>query len=172
MDDNATFDVKGQQTSAPEAAEVASPSGVNANTVALGLFVLAIIYFLLPGGKKKKTPSGLNAGAGKKGGVAGAKAGAEEDDEDSWTYKLKEQDKRVAVFYGSQTGSAQEYALKWAKEARSKFGLSSLVLDPETVEFNVLNRVPRDKAVVFVVASYGEGEPTDNAEVSLPGPQS
>jgi hypothetical protein len=26
--------------------------------------------------------------------------------------------------------------------------------------------VPKDKAVVFVMASYGEGEPTDNAEVS------
>jgi NADPH-ferrihemoprotein reductase len=170
MGDNASLKIKEQQTAVPEAAEVATTSGINANTVVLGLFVLAVIYFLMPGGKKKKVPTGLNAGPGKKAGVVagpGAKAAAEEeDDEESWTYKLKAQDKRVAVFYGSQTGTAQEYALKWAKEARSKFGLSSLVLDPETVEFNVLNRVPKDKAVVFVMASYGEGEPTDNAEVS------
>lgn len=142
-------------------------SGIDASTVGLGLLVLALIYLLVPMGGKKKNksgprgPRGLNASGGKK-----AIAKVEDDDEDSWAFKLADQNKRVAVFYGSQTGTSQEYALKWAKEARSKFGLSSLVLDPEQCEFNVLNRVPKDKAVVFVMASYGEGEPTDNAEVS------
>ncbi|BEJ17561.1 hypothetical protein CspHIS471_0609620 [Cutaneotrichosporon sp. HIS471] len=161
---SASFNAK-EQTSVP-AGDVPT-SGINANTVVLGLFVLAVIYFLMPGGKKHKVPSGLNAGHGHGQHGAAPKAVAEDDDEDSWTAKLKSQDKKAAVFFGSQTGTAQEYALKWAKEARSKFGVSSLVLDPEQVEFNNLDRVPNNKAVVFVMASYGEGEPTDNAEAMM-----
>lgn len=71
------------------------------------------------------------------------------------------------MFYGSQTGTAEEYALRLAKEAKSRFGLSSLVCDPEEYEFNNLDQVPEDKAVFFVVATYGEGEPTDNAQPLL-----
>ena len=39
--------------------------------------------------------------------------------------------KKVAVLYGSQTGTAEDYATRIAKEVKAKFGLSSLVVDPE-----------------------------------------
>lgn len=68
------------------------------------------------------------------------------------------------MFYGSQTGTAEEYAVRLAKEAKSRFGLSSLVCDPEEYDFDKLDQVPSDKVVFFVVATYGEGEPTDNAQ--------
>lgn len=67
------------------------------------------------------------------------------------------------IFYGSQTGTAEEYAIRLAKEAKSKFGLASLVCDPEEYDFENLNELPSDCAVFFVMATYGEGEPTDNA---------
>lgn len=35
--------------------------------------------------------------------------------------------------------------------------------DPEEYDFENLDQVPEDCAVVFVMATYGEGEPTDNA---------
>lgn len=35
--------------------------------------------------------------------------------------------------------------------------------DPEEYDFNKLDALPEGCAVVFVVATYGEGEPTDNA---------
>lgn len=50
-----------------------------------------------------------------------------------------------------------------AKEAKSRYGLASLVCDPEEYDFENLDQVPEDCAVVFVMATYGEGEPTDNA---------
>ncbi len=73
------------------------------------------------------------------------------------------QKKRLVIFYGSQTGTAEEYAIRIAKEAKSKFGLTSLVCDPEEYDFEKLDQFPEDCAVVFVMATYGEGEPTDNA---------
>lgn len=73
------------------------------------------------------------------------------------------QKKRIVIFYGSQTGTAEEYAIRLAKEAKSKFGLSSLVCDPEEYDFENLDELPEDCAAFFVMATYGEGEPTDNA---------
>lgn len=73
------------------------------------------------------------------------------------------QKKRLAIFYGSQTGTAEEYAIRIAKEAKSRYGLASLVCDPEEYDFENLDNVPENCAVIFVMATYGEGEPTDNA---------
>ncbi|KAI0051134.1 NADPH-dependent cytochrome P450 oxidoreductase [Auriscalpium vulgare] len=77
--------------------------------------------------------------------------------------KMKAGKKRLAIFYGSQTGTAEEYAIRIAKEAKSKFGLASLVCDPEEYDFENLDQIPEDCAAIFVMATYGEGEPTDNA---------
>lgn len=73
------------------------------------------------------------------------------------------QKKRLAIFYGSQTGTAEEYAIRIAKEAKARYGIGSLVCDPEEYDFENLDTVPDNCAVVFVMATYGEGEPTDNA---------
>lgn len=75
----------------------------------------------------------------------------------------RQQKKRLAIFYGSQTGTAEEYGTRIAKEAKSRFGVSSLVCDIEEYDFDKLDQVPEDCAVAFVMATYGEGEPTDNA---------
>ncbi|KXN88141.1 NADPH--cytochrome P450 reductase [Leucoagaricus sp. SymC.cos] len=77
--------------------------------------------------------------------------------------KMKEGKKRLVIFYGSQTGTAEEYAIRLAKEAKSKFGLASLVCDPEEYDFENLDLLPENCAAFFVMATYGEGEPTDNA---------
>lgn len=74
-----------------------------------------------------------------------------------------QQKKRLVIFYGSQTGTAEEYAIRLAKEAKSKYGLTSLVCDPEEYDFDNLDQIPSDCAAFFVMATYGEGEPTDNA---------
>jgi len=93
---------------------------------------------------------------------SGLAAEAEEGGSD-FVSKLKEQKKRIVIFYGSQTGTAEEYAVKIAKEAKARFGTSSLVCDPEEYEFEKLDALPEDAVAVFVMATYGEGEPTDNA---------
>ncbi|KAB5532604.1 hypothetical protein GE09DRAFT_1063763 [Coniochaeta sp. 2T2.1] len=77
--------------------------------------------------------------------------------------KLEESGKNCIIFYGSQTGTAEDYASRLAKEGRSRFGLETMVADLEDYDFDNLDTIPNDKVVMFVLATYGEGEPTDNA---------
>lgn len=77
--------------------------------------------------------------------------------------KLEESGKNCIIFYGSQTGTAEDYASRLAKEGKSRFGLETMVADLEDYDFENLDAVPSDKVVMFVLATYGEGEPTDNA---------
>jgi NADPH-ferrihemoprotein reductase len=77
--------------------------------------------------------------------------------------KMEESGKNCIIFYGSQTGTAEDYASRLAKEGKSRFGLETMVADLEDYDFDNLDAVPNDKIVMFVLATYGEGEPTDNA---------
>jgi NADPH-ferrihemoprotein reductase len=77
--------------------------------------------------------------------------------------KMDETDKNCVVFYGSQTGTAEDYASRLSKEGHSRFGLKTMVADLEEYDFENLDSFPEDKLAVFVLATYGEGEPTDNA---------
>lgn len=91
--------------------------------------------------------------------VNGAKAGRTRN----IVEKLEETGKNCVIFYGSQTGTAEDYASRLAKEGKSRFGLDTMVADLEEYDFDNLDAVPDDKIIMFVLATYGEGEPTDNA---------
>ncbi|EON98957.1 putative nadph-cytochrome p450 reductase protein [Phaeoacremonium minimum UCRPA7] len=77
--------------------------------------------------------------------------------------KMEESGKNCVIFYGSQTGTAEDYASRLAKEGKSRFGLETMVADLEDYDYDNLDTIPSDKIVMFVLATYGEGEPTDNA---------
>ena len=77
--------------------------------------------------------------------------------------KMEESDKNTVVFYGSQTGTAEDYASRLAKEGSSRFGLKTMIADLEDYDYENLDTFPSDKLAFFVLATYGEGEPTDNA---------
>ena len=77
--------------------------------------------------------------------------------------KLDETNKNCVIFYGSQTGTAEDYASRLAKEGSSRFGLKTMVADLEDYDYENLDQFPEDKVAFFVLATYGEGEPTDNA---------
>ncbi|KGQ01545.1 NADPH-cytochrome P450 reductase [Paracoccidioides lutzii Pb01] len=89
----------------------------------------------------------------------GAKAGASRD----IIEKLDETGKNCVIFYGSQTGTAEDYASRLAKEGSQRFGLKTMVADLEDYDYENLDKFPEDKVMFFVLATYGEGEPTDNA---------
>ncbi|KAI5820991.1 hypothetical protein BZA77DRAFT_239021 [Pyronema omphalodes] len=77
--------------------------------------------------------------------------------------KMDESDKNMVILYGSQTGTAEDYASRLAKEGSARFGLKTMVADLEDYDYENLDCFPHDKVAVFVLATYGEGEPTDNA---------
>ncbi|KAJ5120871.1 Oxidoreductase FAD/NAD(P)-binding [Penicillium bovifimosum] len=77
--------------------------------------------------------------------------------------KMEETNKNCVIFYGSQTGTAEDYASRLAKEGHQRFGLKTMVADIEDYDYDNLDTFPEDKIAFFVLATYGEGEPTDNA---------
>ena len=64
----------------------------------------------------------------------------------------------VNVFFGSQTGTAEEFAKMLAKEARAQ-KINAAAVDLERFEPGMLP----NSFSIFLVATYGEGDPTDNA---------
>lgn len=73
----------------------------------------------------------------------------------------------MVIFYGSQTGTAEEFAARLAKEA-NRYGLPAMTFDPEEVgEWEDLGKMAEEienSLAVFCMATYGEGDPTDNAQ--------
>lgn len=54
-------------------------------------------------------------------------------DNNGFISKMKTNGRNVVVFYGSQTGTAEEFAARLAKEA-ARYGLKAMVADPEECE--------------------------------------
>lgn len=77
--------------------------------------------------------------------------------------QMKQMDKNCVIFYGSQTGTAENYASRLAKEGSERFGLKTMLADLEEYDYDTLDTFPENSVAFFVVATYGEGEPTDNA---------
>jgi len=65
----------------------------------------------------------------------------------------------MLILYGSQTGTAEEFANTLAQDAK-KYGFNAVSKDMVDYEPDQLSS---ESLVVFLVATYGEGEPTDNA---------
>jgi len=70
----------------------------------------------------------------------------------------------VIVFYGSQTGTAEEFASRLAKDA-TRYGFKAMVADPEEFDMEDLTNLTEieNHLAIFCLATYGEGDPTDNA---------
>ncbi|XP_027717482.1 NADPH--cytochrome P450 reductase [Vombatus ursinus] len=83
----------------------------------------------------------------------------------SFVEKMKKTGRNIVVFYGSQTGTAEEFANRLAKDAH-RYGMRGMAADPEEYDLVDLSSLPEiDNALaVFCMATYGEGDPTDNAQ--------
>jgi len=63
------------------------------------------------------------------------------------------------ILWGSQTGTAEDFTAQLMTEAR-KYGFAPQSIDLEEYSDDLV----KQGTVIFVVATYGEGEPTDNAK--------
>lgn len=77
---------------------------------------------------------------------------------------LKKNNKNTLLLFGSQTGTAEDYANKLSRELHSRFGLNTMIADFADYDFDNFGDITDDILVFFIVATYGEGEPTDNAD--------
>ncbi|XP_078535757.1 NADPH--cytochrome P450 reductase isoform X2 [Lissotriton helveticus] len=85
--------------------------------------------------------------------------------DNSFVEKMKKTGKNIVVFYGSQTGTGEEFSNRLSKDAH-RYGMRGMSADPEEYEMADLSRLTEiDNALaVFCMATYGEGDPTDNAQ--------
>lgn len=83
--------------------------------------------------------------------------------DNSFIKKLKSSGRSLVVFYGSQTGTAEEFAGRLAKEGM-RYKLKGMVADPEECDMEELLNLKdiENSLAVFCLATYGEGDPTDN----------
>lgn len=76
---------------------------------------------------------------------------------------VRENDKNYLVLYGSQTGTAEDYAKKFAKELAAKFSLNVMCADIEKYDYENMNELPSNVVVSFFISTYGEGDFPDGA---------
>ena len=77
--------------------------------------------------------------------------------------KLDESSKDCVVFWGSQSGTAEGFASRLAKEIHSRYSLDTLTADLSDYDSETISQLPQSKLVVFLLSTYGEGDPSDNA---------
>ncbi|XP_051521619.1 NADPH--cytochrome P450 reductase-like [Myxocyprinus asiaticus] len=85
--------------------------------------------------------------------------------ETSFIEKMKKTGKNIVVFYGSQTGTGEEFANRLSKDAH-RYGMKGMSADPEEYDMGELSRLTEieNSLAIFCMATYGEGDPTDNAQ--------
>ncbi|PSN64870.1 riboflavin synthase domain-like protein [Corynespora cassiicola Philippines] len=75
---------------------------------------------------------------------------------------LESTNSELAIFWGSQSGTAEGFAHRLAREFRLRYHKNALVMDLSDYDAETIAQVPRNRKVIFLLATYGEGEPCDN----------
>ncbi|KAI8809196.1 hypothetical protein BJ742DRAFT_805387 [Cladochytrium replicatum] len=176
-----------QQNNIPDVTASASPAAAIPPTLAFGprdiailliVAVATIIFFVVRSGGNSKwsppTSSTLKSPTATSATSPTAKPPPPKKQKKSIIAKLTSTStedlgtpRHLFVFYGSQTGTAEDLANRFAKELKAMFSLSVTVCDLEEYDFSEILMLPASVVgsvlVGFFLATYGEGEPTDNA---------
>uniref|UniRef100_A0A0N4Z2I9 NADPH--cytochrome P450 reductase n=1 Tax=Parastrongyloides trichosuri TaxID=131310 RepID=A0A0N4Z2I9_PARTI len=75
------------------------------------------------------------------------------------------ENRQVLILFGSQTGTGEEFAGRMAKDL-VRYGQKALVIDPEEIEPEDIVKISalKDPLLILFLATYGEGDPTDNCQ--------
>lgn len=67
------------------------------------------------------------------------------------------------IFWGSQSGTAEGLANRLVRECRSRFGIDALAADLSDYDSESITNIPGAKLALFIISTYGEGDPSDNS---------
>ena len=77
--------------------------------------------------------------------------------------KLEQVGADMVIFWGSQSGTCERLANRLSKEIRQRFGKRALAADLFDYEPSTIANISETKLAIFLVSTYGEGEPSDNS---------
>lgn len=67
------------------------------------------------------------------------------------------QNKDAVVFWGSQSGTAEGFTNRLARELHQRLGLDALSADLSDFDSKTIALLPRSKIAIFILSTYGEG---------------
>jgi NADPH-ferrihemoprotein reductase len=68
----------------------------------------------------------------------------------------------VVIFWGSQSGTAEGFANRLVQDCRTRLGLDAIAVDLSEYEPESISNIPEAKVAIFILSTYGEGDPSDN----------
>ncbi|KAB8260703.1 hypothetical protein BDV32DRAFT_149138 [Aspergillus pseudonomiae] len=75
----------------------------------------------------------------------------------------KDQGKDIVIFYGTQSGTSYELARHLSRSIFQLFSKATIVADLSDYDYDSLSELPPNVIVLFILSTYGEGDPPDNA---------
>ncbi|KAL3421591.1 NADPH-cytochrome P450 reductase 2 [Phlyctema vagabunda] len=81
--------------------------------------------------------------------------------------KLADGDKKAVIFWGSQSGTAEGLANKLQRDLRSRFRLDTMTADLSDYDTQTIANISRSRLAIFIISTYGEGDPSDNASQTM-----
>ena len=69
----------------------------------------------------------------------------------------------VTLLFGTQTGTAERFCKQLKRELKQKFGEDTRYRIIDVEEYEHEEDLQHEKLVILMLATYGDGEPTDNA---------
>lgn len=131
--------------------------------VIAGVLFFGAYYFVFKSSPSKSTGLLLNGTA--KSATSQTLSASRTREDRSFLGRMKSEDRQVLILFGSQTGTAEELAGRLAKDF-ARYGKKALVMDPEEIEVEDLPKITEipKPLLILCVATYGEGDPTDNAQ--------
>lgn len=76
--------------------------------------------------------------------------------------RLEETNSSIVVFWGSQSGTAESFAHRLAREITLRFGQNALTADLSDYDPASITEISSSKLAIFILSTYGEGDPADN----------
>ncbi|CZR54924.1 related to NADPH-cytochrome P450 reductase (CprA) [Phialocephala subalpina] len=76
--------------------------------------------------------------------------------------KLQESNKDIVIFWGSQSGTAEHLSVRLSREFRRRYGAEVILADLSDYDVASIAQIPATKVAIFILSTYGEGDPPDN----------
>jgi NADPH-ferrihemoprotein reductase len=76
---------------------------------------------------------------------------------------LEKLGKNIVIFWGSQSGRSERFAYRFSHHLKLKLGLESLVADLSDYDAGSIASLRSDHLAIFLLSTYGEGDPSDNS---------